>query len=161
MPFVTRLLFLWIIILLMEEIPAPVDSYFISLFTRFLYIPGGCLGFLPTTVSSWDDQTRQCVSVRYHMYIMYTNKYTYTNTYTPLALYTTYIIYIYIIMLIHRCINLHLYRFTMHPPLCLSIYLRTVSSLRTSPPPTEWLQAWNLHHKPNLNGVKRFRDKPW
>ena len=30
----------------------PVDRYFIPLFTGFFDIPGGCLGFLPSTVSS-------------------------------------------------------------------------------------------------------------
>ena len=30
--------------------PAPVDKWFIPLFTGFFYIPGGCLGFLPSTV---------------------------------------------------------------------------------------------------------------
>ena len=31
--------------------PAPVDMVHIPWFTRVLYIPGGCLGFLPSTVS--------------------------------------------------------------------------------------------------------------
>ena len=31
--------------------PAPVDRQFIPLFTRVLYIPGGCLGSLPSTIT--------------------------------------------------------------------------------------------------------------
>ena len=89
MPFVTRLLFLWIIILWMEEILHQL----IATLSHYL------LGFCTSQVVVWDFFQQQyllgmikLVSVRHHMYIMYTNTHTQTHIH-----HSRHILYIYII----------------------------------------------------------------